>query len=73
MRPGLTIDLLFPIKDAPSAKLMSLKADRLCAAGVIDGVEKRAVLKRAATIVSRPCGVSGLNSLIVPYVLQGQP
>ena len=41
VRAGLTINLLFPIKDEPSAKLMSLKAERLCAAGVIDVVEKR--------------------------------
>jgi len=50
VRAGLTINLLFPIKDEASAKLMSLKAERLCAAGVIDSVEKRIILERAATI-----------------------
>jgi hypothetical protein len=33
VRAGLTINLIFPIKDEASAELMSLKAERLCAAG----------------------------------------
>jgi hypothetical protein len=57
VRAGLTINLLFPIKDEPSAKLMSLKAERLCAAGVIDVVEKRIILERAATISGTTCGL----------------
>ena len=57
MRAGLTINLLFPIKDEPSAKLMSLKAELLCAAGVIDVVEKRIILERAATSSSAARGL----------------
>jgi hypothetical protein len=66
MRAGLTINLLFPIKDEPSAKLMSLKAERLCAAGVIDVVEKRIILERAATIVTSGATARGLD---MPEVL----
>ena len=66
MRAGLTINLLFPIKDEPSAKLMSLKAERLCAAGVIDVVEKRIILERAATIVTSGATARGLD---MPKVL----
>ena len=66
MRSGLTINLLFPIKDEPSAKLMSLKAERLCAAGVIDVVEKRIILERAATIVTSGATARGLD---MPKVL----
>jgi hypothetical protein len=61
MRAGLTFNLLFPIKDEPSAKLMSLKAERLCAAGVIDVVEKRIILERAAAIVIRDARARGLD------------
>src|ERR1700693_2273890 len=46
MRDGLTIDLLFPIRDEASAMLMSLKVNRLCAAGVIDAVDKPIDLQR---------------------------
>ena len=66
VRAGLTINLLFPIKDEPSAKLMSLKAERLCAAGVIDVVEKRIILERAATIVTSGATARGLD---MPEVL----
>ena len=66
MRAGLTINLLFPIKDKPSAKLMSLKTERLCAAGVIDVVEKRIILERAAAIVSSGATARGLD---LPKVL----
>jgi hypothetical protein len=66
VRAGLTINLLFPIKDEPSAKLMSLKAERLCAAGVIDVVEKRIILERAAIFVSSGATARGLD---LPMVL----
>jgi hypothetical protein len=84
MRAGLTINLLFPIKDEPSAKLMSLKAELLCAAGVIDVVQKRIILERAATIVtsgrddagSRPAegalGFSRPANMAVTRVLTGR-
>ena len=42
------MELIFPIKDEPSARLMSLKAECLHTAGVISEREEQAVLGRAA-------------------------
>jgi hypothetical protein len=48
MQRRLTMELIFPIRDEPSARLMSLKAKCLHQAGVISAREERAVLGRAA-------------------------
>ena len=48
MHRPLTMELIFPIKDEPSARLMSLKAECLHTAGVISEREEQAVLGRAA-------------------------
>ena len=47
MRRDLNMDLIFPIRDEPSAWLMSLKADCLYKAGVLSESEKQAVHERA--------------------------
>jgi hypothetical protein len=46
----LTMELIFPIRDEPSARLMSLKAECLHMAGVISEREEQAVFERAAKI-----------------------
>jgi hypothetical protein len=48
MRGALQMNIIFPIKDAASARLMLTKAKYLRQAGVIDGDETRLVAKRAA-------------------------
>lgn len=48
MRRELDLDLIFPVKDEPSARLMRLKAECLCNAGVITEREKQAVDTKAA-------------------------
>jgi len=48
MHRHLTMELIFPIRDEPSARLMSLKAKCLHMAGVISEREEQAVLGRAA-------------------------
>jgi hypothetical protein len=47
MRRPLTMEVIFPIKDEPSARLMTLKAECLHMAGVISEHEEQAVLGRA--------------------------
>jgi hypothetical protein len=42
------MELIFPIRDEPSARLMCLKAECLHMAGVISEREEKAVLARAA-------------------------
>ena len=41
------LDLIFPMRDAPSAELMAVKAACLCNAGVIDARQKNIVEQRA--------------------------
>lgn len=48
MRISLDMELIFPIRDEPSAQLMSLKAECLLSAGLISKSEERAVLGKAA-------------------------
>jgi hypothetical protein len=45
------IELIFPIKDAASAALMSIKADCLHKAGIINEAEKQHVHSRARTFL----------------------
>jgi hypothetical protein len=47
MRRDLNMELIFPIRDEPSAWLMSLKAECLYKAGVLSESEKQAVHERA--------------------------
>jgi hypothetical protein len=53
MRHDLNIDLVFPIKDEVSAWLMYLKAESLCAIGIIDTDEMSAVLERVAAVLDQ--------------------
>ena len=46
------IELIFPIKDAASAALMTIKADCLHAAGIINEAEKQWVHSRARTFLA---------------------
>jgi hypothetical protein len=48
MHRSLTLDVIFPIRDKPSAQLMALKAECLHRAGVISATEQQAVLGKAA-------------------------
>ena len=48
MHRSLDMELIFPIRDEPSAQLMSLKAACLHFAGLISKNEERAVLGKAA-------------------------
>jgi len=48
MRRALDMELIFPIRDEPSAQLMSLKAECLHTAGLISKSEALAVLGKAA-------------------------
>jgi hypothetical protein len=49
MYASADLSLWFPINDAASAKLMLVKADCLCRAGIIDESEKHWVSTVAAT------------------------
>ena len=48
MHRSLDMELIFPIRDKPSAQFMSLKAECLYHAGLISESEERAVLGKAA-------------------------
>lgn len=53
MSPALNLGLIFPIKDEPSAWLMSLKAECLYEAGILNKAEKQeldARVRRARAI-----------------------
>ena len=52
MRRPLTMQVIFPIRDEPSARLMTLKAECLYMAGVISEHEEQAVLGRAAKVLA---------------------
>ena len=52
MRPGLSLDQIFPIRDAASARLGRVKADCLLDAGVIDWEDHRQVYARAAALLT---------------------
>ena len=51
MQRPLNMEAIFPIKDAPSAALMAVKADCLCKAGVISDQEKQWVDSRVRTFL----------------------
>ena len=46
------MQVIFPIRDEPSARLMTLKAECLHMAGVISEQEEQAVLGRAAKVLA---------------------
>jgi hypothetical protein len=54
MHKALNMDLIFPIRDEPSAWLMSLKAECLYTAGVLSESEKQAVHERASRVPNDP-------------------
>ena len=59
MSDNLNIDLVFPIRDDVSARLMWIKAELLYDAGIINAKELEVVTKRAATVVEcAPPGAS---------------
>jgi hypothetical protein len=49
-----TAELMFPINDEPSARLMLLKALYLLQAGSIDTAEAAAVFRKASEVIYRP-------------------
>jgi hypothetical protein len=51
MKRDLDLELIFPIRDEPSASFMSLKAECLCRAGVIGERERQWVQSRARTVM----------------------
>jgi hypothetical protein len=51
MQNALDLELIFPIRDRPSALLMGLKADCLCRAGVIGERERRWVEARIDAVI----------------------
>jgi len=51
MRGDLSFDQIFPIRDAASANLARVKADRLWDAGVIDSEERQRVYGRSETVL----------------------
>ena len=48
----LNLELIFPMRDEPSARLMSLKARCLQRAGMISKRDKQAVLGRAKAVTA---------------------
>ena len=48
MHHDINMQVIFPIVDEPSAQLMSLKAECLSSAGVINKRQEQAVRRRAA-------------------------
>ena len=51
MQHALDLELIFPIRDRPSAELMGLKADCLCRAGVIGERDRRWVQSRINAVI----------------------
>ena len=65
MRGDLSFDQIFPIRDAASANLARVKADRLWDAGVIDSEERQRVYGRSETVLeSSPPRQLYLSSVI---------
>jgi hypothetical protein len=54
MSDNLNIDLVFPIRDDVSARLMWIKAELLYDAGIINAKELVVVTERAAAVVDHP-------------------
>jgi hypothetical protein len=48
----LDLDRIFPIPDAPSARLMKLKAHCLYRAGILSGTQRQAIARRADQVLS---------------------
>lgn len=65
MRSNLDLDLIFPIADEPSARLMVVKAQCLYAAGVIDEEERQAVFAQAAAM--RPHDTQPIAPALTPH------
>lgn len=52
MKSPVNLQLIFPIKDAPSASFMSFKASCLCGAGIITESEKQWVDARVHSVLA---------------------
>jgi hypothetical protein len=52
MKAPVNLELIFPIKDAPSASLMSFKANCLLGAGIITEAEKQWVETRVLSVLA---------------------
>jgi hypothetical protein len=52
MHLSINMEQIFPIRDEPSARLMSFKAECLLMAGVISEHEEQAVLGKAAKVLA---------------------
>lgn len=61
MHRSLDMELIFPIRDAPSAQFMSLKAECLQSAGLISKSEERAVLGKAAKALTASNGKPSIS------------
>jgi hypothetical protein len=62
MQSPINLELIFPIKDAPSASFMSFKASCLLDAGVITEGEKRWVDARVLSILPGEVIAAGSRS-----------
>jgi len=63
MLRALDMELIFPIRDEPSAQLMRLKAECLHSAGLISKSEERAVIGKAAKIQTASHETRGCKSV----------
>jgi len=59
MKSPVNLELIFPIKDAPSASFMSFKASCLRDAGIITESEKRWVDARAFSVFTGETSAAG--------------
>jgi hypothetical protein len=62
MQSPVNLELIFPIKDAPSASFMSLKASCLLDAGIISEGEKQWVDARILSVSANETIPAGIHS-----------
>jgi hypothetical protein len=63
---SLNLDLIFPMRDIPSADLMTLKAACLRNAGIIDDRQRELVEQRAERFLRRDMAIAGPSSALHP-------
>ena len=73
MHDDLNIDLVFPIRDDVSARLMWIKAELLYDAGIINTKELEVVTERAAAVVERAPPGSKHGAITQPSELDSAP
>jgi hypothetical protein len=54
MHPNLSLKRIFPIADAPSARLMKLKARCLYRAGILSDTQRQAIVRQADEVLHVP-------------------